>query len=199
MAIVNEAILQQWMTEGSGFIANGGVGSTVITFAGAYDANGPDLHVHVPENTTIIPYHISVTFEAVGTESTMEVIGLASSTGDASVTGTLLTIKPLRTDAPTASLCSAEAAVDAGGVTDPNAGTFFEFWREMRPLTDTVASTENDRVGLNFTWTAFRDGPPPIIVGTASTGAALAVYAASQAGTGFITASWAEIPTSRLR
>ena len=200
MAIINEAVLQQYMTEGYGYIVNGGVGTTPITFAGVYDANGPDLHVNVPENTTIIPYHINVVFDAVGTETTMEITGLASSTGDISVTGTGATIKPIRLDAPSAdSLCTATVAVDAAGVTDPNAGTFYEFWRYARPLTDTVASGENDRIALVFSWTAFKDGPPPIITGTATTGAALVVYAASQAGTGFITASWAEIPTSRLR
>ena len=200
MAIINEAILQQWMTEGRGFLANGGQGSSVITFAGVYDANGPDFHLHIPDGTTVIPYHIGVVFEAVGTETTMEIIALASSTGDASVTGTGVTVKPLRIDAPVpSSLCTATVAVDAAGVTDPNAGTFLEFWKRQRPLTDTVATTENDRIALNFSWTAYKDGPPPVIPGTATTGSALVVYAASQAGTGFITVSWVEFPTTTLR
>jgi hypothetical protein len=183
--------------EGRVFGANVGTGTTPLTFAGAYDANGPDLHVHVPDGTTIIPVSITVVYDAVGTEATMEIIGLASSTGDSSVTGTASTIYNMRVDAPVASLCTVTGAVDAAGVTDPNAGNFIEFWRRQRPLTDTVASGENDRVELRFNWSALVDGPPPIIVG-GSSGSALTVYATAQAGTGFITALWVEVPSSSI-
>ena len=188
--------LEKWMAHGYGWAANGGVGTTPITFAGAYDADAPDLFLHVPAGTTVIPFSIRVVYDAVGTEATMEIIGLASSTGDSSATGTAVTPKPLRTDNPgsQASLCTATVAVDAAGITDPNAGTFYEFWRFARPLTDTVATTENDRWPLVFTWNAYVDGPPPIIAG-----GSLSVYAASQAGTGFIIAQWAEVPTGWLR
>lgn len=185
--------------EGRMFTANSGTATTPVTFAGAYDADGPDFYLRVPNGTTVIPVSLQVTFEAVGTESTMEIIGLASNTGDASVTGTALTVYNNRVDAPRASVCTATGSVDAGGVTDPNAGNFIEFWRRQRPLTDTVASGENDRHELNFTWSVLSDGPPPIIVGNNTAGgSALAVYAASQAGTGFITATWLELPSSNI-
>lgn len=196
------AITADWLLaramEGRAFGINGGSASTPITFAGAYDADAPDAHIHVPYGTTIVPYAINVCYEAVGTEVTMEIIALASSTGDSSATGTAATIKPLRLDAPVTSNCTATVAIDAAGITDPNAGTFFEFWRFMRPLTDTVASGENDRLPLVFSWAAFRDTPPPMIVGTATTGACLAVYATSQAGTGFITVQWVEVPSTMI-
>uniref|UniRef100_A0A6M3K4E1 Uncharacterized protein n=1 Tax=viral metagenome TaxID=1070528 RepID=A0A6M3K4E1_9ZZZZ len=189
-------VTQNWLTaktlEGKVFGVNGGAGSTVITFAGAYDADAPDLHIHIPYGTTIIPVYLEVIFEAVGTEATMEIIALASSTGDSSVTGTASTIRNMRIGGG-ASGCTATAAVDAAGCTDPNAGSYLEFWKYQRPLTDTVATTENDRLPLVFTWSALTN-PTPIIVGS-STGSALAVYAASQAGTGFITAIWVEEPS----
>lgn len=180
--------------EGRVQYANGGTGTSPLTFAGAYDANGPDGHIHVPSGTAIVPTSISATYDAVGTEATMEIIGLASNTGDSSVTGTASTIFSSRVDGGVASNCTATFAVDAAGVTDPNAGNFFEFWRESRPLTDTVATGENDRIGLNFYWN-WDVSPPPIIVGAAS-GSALTIYAASQAGTGFITVSWVEVPST---
>lgn len=187
----------QWAIEGRIFFVNGGTGTTVITFAGAYDADAPDLHVHVPSGTTIIPLQIVVKYEAIGTESELEVIALASNTGDSSATGTAATIYNARVDQPRASLCTATVAVDAAGITDPNAGNRYEFWRAGHPLKDTAATGENDRHEQVYIWSAVRNGPPPVIVG-ASSGSALAVYAASQAGTGFIIASWAEFVTSDL-
>lgn len=195
MARVNKEQVEYWLSSGRGFIVNGGSGTTPITFAGAYDADAPDCFIHVPTGTGIIPYSIRVVYDAVGTESTMEIIALASEGDDSTATGTAATIQPLRTDAPSSSLCTATVAVDAAGITDPNAGTFYEFWRYARPLTDTVATGENDRWPLVFPWTAYVDGPPPII----QNGGSLSVYAASQAGTGFIIVSWVELPSGSLR
>lgn len=193
-------ITQSWISakalEGKLFGVNGGAGSTVITFAGAYDADAPDLHIHIPYGTTIIPVYLEVIFEAVGTEATIEIIGLASSTGDSSVTGTAATIKNMRIGGK-ASGCVATAAVDAAGCTDPNAGSYLEFWKFQRPLTDTVAIGENDRIALVHTWSALTS-PAPIIAGSSGTGSALCVYAASQAGTGFITAMWVEEPSENI-
>ena len=202
MSVITLDMLSQWMAEGYGYIANFGSATTPVTFAGAYDADAPDLYIHVPAGTTIIPVSIRVLFEAVGTESTMEIIALASSTGDLTATitgGTLLTAKNLRVDRAGGSLCTVSGGVDAAGITDPNAGNFYEFWREMRPLTDTVATGENDRWPLLFEWSVFQDGPLVAIPGAASIGSSLSVYAASQAGTGFITVGWVEIPTGRLK
>ena len=190
-----------WVTahslEGRVFYTNGGVGTTPITFAGAYDANGPDAHIHVPDGTTIIPVSISVTYDALGTEATLEIIALASNTGDSSVTGTASTVYSSRIDAPIATNCTATFAVDAAGVTDPNAGNFFEFWRTSKPLADTVASGENDRASLDFKWD-WSVSPPPTIVGGPVSGSALTVYAAAQAGTGFITISWIEVLSNTI-
>lgn len=197
-SVLRDDWIQRNIQKGFGYIVNGGRGSTVITFAGAYDADAPDMHIHVPNGTTIIPLGIEVIYEAVGTESTMEIIALASNTGDSTATGTAATIYNMRTDGPASSLCTATAAIDAAGITDPNAGNYFEFWKVQRPLTDTVATTENDRIQLRWNWTAGVDGPPPIIPGTAAGGSCLAVYAASQAGTGFITVSWLEFPNGYI-
>ena len=184
--------------EGRMFGANAGTGTTPVTFAGAYDADGMDFHLHVPQGTTVIPVSITAVYDAVGTESTMEIIGLASNTGDGSVTGTASTIYNMRMDAPYSSLCTATGAVDAAGATDPNAGNFIEFWRRQRPLTDTVASGENDRHELRFNYSAATEGPPPVIVGSGDSGSCLAVYCTAQAGTGFLTVVWVEVPSNSI-
>ena len=195
-AQVTQSWLQAKVAEGKVFAANGGRGSGPITFAGAYDADAPDLHINVPLGTTIIPVYLEVIYEAVGTETTMEIIGLASSTGSAAATGTATTAYNMRIGGG-GSACRVTAAVDAAGVTDPNGGQYFEFWKFQRPLTDTVASGENDRLPLVFSWSGLTT-PAPMIVGSSANGACMAVYAASQAGTGFITAIWVEDSSGNL-
>lgn len=180
--------------EGRMFSANSGVDTTPATHAGVYDANGPDYHIHVPAGTLIVPCYIGVKYEAIGTESEMEVIALASSTGDSSVTGTGLTIMNMRMDAPVASLCTATGAVAAAGVTDPNAGNFIEFWRAGHPLADTPATGENDRAEHVYEWKSGEMGFAPVIPGAGS----LSVYATGQAATGFITVVWVEVPSTSI-
>ena len=191
--------VQNWLLskvrQGKVFCANGGSATTPATFAGAYDADAPDLYVYVPYGTTITPVYLMVKYEAVGTESEMEVIALASNTGDSSATvtgGAAITIRNMRADNPFASLCTASYGVDAAGITDPNAGNYVEFWRRGHPLKDTSATGENDRNEQVYEWNAGSGLVPPTIVGAAASGSCLAVYAASQAGTGFITAIWVE-------
>ena len=184
--------LRRLQLGGYGYVANGGTGTTPITFAGAYDADAPDFHLHIPNLTTVIPTSIEVLFDAVGTEATMEIIALASNTGDSTATGTAVTPKNLHIGSASTSNCTATVAVDAAGITDPNAGSFYEFWRNGRPLTDTVATTENDRNELHWKWSVWNDGPLVTIDGAG----ALAIYLASQAGTGFIVVSWVEVPTT---
>lgn len=191
--------LERLFASGYGFFANVGTDTTPATFAGAYDADGPDLYIYVPEGTCIIPVYLNVVFEAVGTESTMEIVALYSNNGDSTATGTAITPQNARTDAPRASGCTVTGAVDAAGITDPEAAgnRFARFWHFQRPLTDTVATGENDRLPLVFEWKRKEVGAGPVIVGNTPNGAAsLVVHAASQAGTGFITAAWVEIPAS---
>ena len=178
---------------GYAYIANAGAQSTPITFAGAFDATAPDAYFYVPNGVTILPYEIEVIYEAVGTESTMEIMALASPEGDSSATGTAATVANKRVGHSNDHGLTVTGAIDAAGITDPNVTGAFTFWRKQRPLTDTVATGENDRNELNWRYSYKDDGPPPLIIGSAAgtlgsaaAGASLSVYAASQAGTGFI-------------
>lgn len=192
-----------WIWAGYGYNFQFGLASTPITFAGAYDADAPDAFIHVPLGIALIPTHIEVTFEAVGTESTMEIMALASPEGDSSATGTAATVSNKKVGAANNSGVTATGAIDAAGITDPNVTGAFTFWRKQRPLTDTVATGENDRHELNWEWGYKNQGPPPLIkgspagtLGSAAAGASLSVYANSQAGTGFIIVEGLVFPSS---
>ena len=192
--LITRDALQQFVADGRVFTVNVGTGTAPATLVGAYVATTPDVYVYVPLGTTIIPLKIRVIYEAVGTESTMEIVATASVTGDSSAGGTGLTIYPYRLDNPRSSVCTATVG---GTVTSPNSGTFYDFWRYMRPLTDTVATTENDRHALVFEWSALTDVAPMVVGTTAGTGGScVAIWAASQAPTGFIEFTWVEIPTT---
>ena len=196
-----DMFVQAWVNAGYGYCLNGGTGSTVITFAGVYDADAPDAFIHVPNGVVIMPTYIEVIFEAVGTESTMEIIALASPSGDSTATGTAAVARNMRMGGGISQTVAA-VAVDAAGITDPNVTGAIEFWKFQRPLTDTVATTENDRIALVFNWSFKTHGAAPLIDGSGSTGgggSSLAVYAASQAGTGFITVHFLEWPAEIAR
>jgi len=179
--------MEGWVRKGLVFTANAGTATTPITFAGAYDADGPDLVVDVPDGTSIIPLFLSVTYEAVGTTLLLETFASASGTLGAVVTGTAVTPRSMRVGGGGGSTnCTVNSAIDAAGCT-VQSGALVEFARNGYQLAEDMAATE-DWATRTFTWAAGRDGPGPLVVGDGS----VFVHAASQAGTGFITFSWAE-------
>jgi hypothetical protein len=182
--VISDFVIQAAM-DGRVFVANHGVGTAPATFNAAYVATTPDFQLYVPLGTTVIPVAIEVNFEVVGTEALMEIVAMATNTCDnTGLTATALTVKPIRVDGPVTSACTAVGTV-TGGCTTPYTGTYYEFWRATRPLTDTVATGENDRHDLRFCWALPQFGAPPIIVGS-TLGSGLDVYACSQAGQGYI-------------
>lgn len=186
----------QMAIEGRVYTVNIGTGTSPTTLNATYAAAEPDLWVHVPSGTAIIPIFLSVGFEDTGTAQVLDVLGMVSSTGDSAVTGTALTIKNNRTDAPNASVCTATAVVTAAG-TDPHAGNFYEFWRPYAGFGEDAFNGSTGWVNNNIagtSWSARVATSLPIV----ANGGSLAVYASGQAATGFIVASWVEIPTTRL-
>jgi hypothetical protein len=171
-------------------MANLGTATTPVVSTGAFVATTPDIHILVPSSVVAIPIAVSVKYEAIGTESEMEVVALASSIA-AVATGTALTVQNLRMDAPIASLCTAfgEATVATG-----YSGNFAEFWRRGHNLADTPATTENDRHEHVYHWNIGDAGYAPVVAG----GGSLAVWAASQAASGFYSIVWIELPASAL-
>lgn len=190
-----------WLTamalEGRCYGINTGVDTSPDTFNAAYAAAEPDILVTVPSGTTIIPVFIQVNFEDTGTVDVLDVVAVASSVYDAATTSDALTIYNMRMDAPNSSLCSAVAVVTGSGTT-PLTGNFIEFWRgtagknadafngNTTPTTELVPRTA---------WNIKDSLVPPVIVGEGS----LNIYAAGQAGVGFITVIWVEVPSNSIQ
>ncbi len=195
-AIVGAPWLTALALEGRVFGVNIGTGTSPTTFNATYAAAEPDLWVHVPSGTTIIPVYLEVCFEDTGTAQVMDVVAVASATGDSAVTGTALTIRNMRMDAPISSGCTATAVVTAAG-TSPLSGNHVEFWRPYAGFGEDAFNGSTGWVNAAIhgaRWTVNESQVPPIITGAGS----LAVYASGQAATGFITAVWAELPSTSI-
>lgn len=196
-AIFTADYIMQLGLEGRVFVVNTGTGTTPTTFNATYAATEPDLYLYVPTNKAVIPIYISVQFEDTGTAQVMDVLALASATADSAVTGTALTIYNTRTDAPNTSGCTATGVV-TGTLTDPRAGNFYEFWRPYAGFGEDAFNGSTGWVNGRIhgaEWTLSQVGYPPII----ANGGSLSVWASGQAATGFITAVFAEIPSTRVQ
>ncbi len=184
--------------EGRAFGVNAGTGSTPITTnAGALIVAEPDLLIQCPAGTTIIPVYFEYAFEDTGV-GPMEVIGVASSATDQTAggsAGTALTIYNMRTDAPHASLCTADRTA-ASGVT-PYTGNWVEFYRGYAgDVTDQFASNTAQTINsaTRAHWSASSTMVPPICTGVSQ----LAFYVVANEGTGWCTCIWVEFPSSSI-
>jgi hypothetical protein len=193
-AVVADQYLQ-WALEGRVFVANVGTETEAITFNAAHADAEPDLFIHVPSSTSIIPLYVSVGFEDTGTALALDVYAAVSATGDSAVSGTSITAVNARTDAPRSTACTVTSVVTSGG-TDINTGNYAEFWRPLAGFGEDAfngsTAPTNWRVA-GVEWSAQMH--LPVVV---HKGGSLAVFAAAQAGIGFITVAWAEFTAADL-
>lgn len=176
---------------GDVFVANGGTGTAPITFAGAYDADGPDFVVDVPDGTTIIPLAINIHYQTVGTTLLLEALASVASNLGAVTAGTSVTPRNIRTGNSSTSGCTVNAAVDASGCTVQT--NPYEFVRQGFQLAEDMAATE-DWQERTWNWSAKQTGIYPVIDGEGS----LFIHAAAQAGTGMITVIYYEVSTTQI-
>ena len=208
---VSKSLIQQWMGDNRIFNVNAGTGTTPITFgAGSIDTTEPDVDFAVRPGTIFLPLKIHVQMETFGTTLLWE--GMASvgagATG-ARTGGTLIDPVSNRTSSPRnsalrgGSLASQGVAsnVDASGATYQTLNVN-EFWRfgankvvDIATAIDTSTDVRTER-----TWLAVQEGFAPIV--EAYDGTALGrlnVFSGSQAGTGFITVSYAEFRVDEFK
>lgn len=178
---------------GEVFVANSGTATTAVTFAGAYDADGPDMTIDVPSGTTIIPLLIEVHYESVGTTLLQQCIASVSNTLAAVTAGTAITPVNLRTNVATGSGCTVYGSVDAAGCT-VQSGRIYQFMRHGFQIAEDMAATEPGWPEKTWKWSAKESGIYPILVGESS----LFIHAEAQAGTGFITIMYAEHETAEV-
>ena len=179
--------------EGRVFIGNLGTATGPATFgAGAIDTTEFDYFISVPAGTTVIPLEISVTMEVWGTAALFEYMAVYGTGG---VTGAGSSITPLnmRRGAPITSNCTVTGAAASGGT----AITGVEFWRGGYMMTNTP-TTANNKTGAgqetSFKWSINDSGYSPIIVGAGQLG----IFMSVEAGAGFITVVWVEVPSTRI-
>ena len=181
--------------EGRVFCANSGTVTTPVTFgAGVIDEDEFDLHIAVPSGTTIGILSVDVVFEVVGTVALLEVMA-KTGTGSTVGAGTAITPRNLRSDTPYTSNCTVTAAATvSSGVEITGA----EFFRNCLGKTVTMATAGVNMASQprKFTWNHKDAGYIPIVVG--ATGAACGVFAGAQAGQGFITVVYVEVPSTRI-
>ena len=187
--------------EGRVYVATAGTVTTPITFgAGTIDTTEPDFDMSVPASTLVIPLEIRVYMETYGTNAQFECmasvgrLGVLGSTGATTVTPT-----NLRMDAPFTSTVSIVSNVDASGATYMT-GNVTEFWRagQQFSITKTTASATAAVDDPNlFIWRRSESRVAPVLYSTAGI-TRLNVFATSQAGSGFITVIYAELPGSAL-
>ena len=179
---------------------NTGTGTTPDTFNLTYTDARQDLYIFVPAGTVIIPLYIGVNFENTSTAIAADIIAGYSSNGDSSVAGSSLTIANFKTLASPVSSCTATAVVTSGGTTHLGGTDFLEFWRPYGGfIADAFGgSIANLGSGLGsphyFNFSARKHVAP--VIGSEGTGCALSIFASVTAGTGFLTAVWAELNAS---
>jgi len=178
--------------EGKVYCANVGTITAPATFgAGTMDGTEFDLHVSVPSGTTIIPIELTIKMEAFGTAAIFECMAKSGTGSTIGSGGTTITPTNLRSDITATSGCtvgSAASATSGVAITGP------EFFRDGHSLAITIATVGQIRVPETFRWRAKEAGYAPVIVGAGQLG----VFAAANAGTGFITLVWVEMPSTRI-
>jgi hypothetical protein len=132
--------------------------------------------------------------EVIGTNALMEGMAITG-TGSTCGAGTAITPKNLRSDAPFTSNCTVTAAATATSGVAITGAEFFRF-NVGKIATVATAGDSSGTLPRKFTWNHKEAGYIPIVVG--ATGAACGVYAGSQAGQGFITVVYVEVPSTRV-
>lgn len=191
--------LRAMMLEGRVFVANAGTATAELTFgAGAIDTTEPDFFMSVPLGTTVIPIEIRIYMEAFGTSAQFECMA-ACGTGGAEGTDTNLVagtdLCNLRSDAPYNSgvTCGHSSAADATYMT----ANVCEFWRngQQYAVTKSGGSATASASDPNlFIWRLKDSDVAPVLIGASQ----MMVFGASQAGTGFITVTFVEIPSTSV-
>jgi len=180
--------------EGRVFVANSGTVTSPASFgAGSIAEQEMDLFISVPSGTTIGILEVAIKMETFGTDAIFECMAKTGTGGTVGV-GTSVTPRNLRSDAPVTSLCTITgSATTSSGV----ALTGVEFFRDGLARAKTITTFGSTAtLKQKFVWNHKDAGYVPVVVG--GTGTGCAVYAAAQAGTGFITVTYVEVPSSRI-
>jgi hypothetical protein len=202
LSIANFA--QTLALEGRVFIAQAGTATTPVTFgAGSIDTTEPDLVVEVPSGTVILPLYLSLHMEAYGSNAIFECIASYGTGGVAAnytcTHGAAITPVNMKAATGITSACTIHSGMNGSSWTYQT-GSVVEFFRNGMQSAITKSTAVNNIANLDsptgylFEWSAKQTGVQPIVIGAA----ALTVFAAAQASTGYIKLVYAELPTSAV-
>lgn len=181
--------------EGRVFCANSSKVTTVTTFgAGSITTTEYDLMMNVPDGTIAVPLSIRIKMEAYGSTAIFECMASCGTGGSLSAADTDIVITNLRTDEPFKSNCSVGVAADSAGTYMTT--NISEFWRDglMQSFTQESATINSVYPPQVFKWSALSSGVYPVLVGASQ----LTIFASAQAGNGFITLIWVEVPETDM-
>ena len=169
---------------------------TTWTAAAAIDITKPALFLSVPSGKAIIPVLVMLYMEAFGSNAQFECQGVIGTGGSYTSGGTAITPICTRSDVSNTSGC----AVYAGGNSIATVGQTAKlnyFWRDGQQyaITKTTASATASVSDPNrFVWRVKDD----LNINIAGPDSQLQINQGSQAGTGFVTLVYVEIPSSEL-
>ena len=179
--------------EGLVLTVNVGKATTPIAFnGGGLVTTEFDLHVAVPASVVIIPLELSVSYEVYGTTLLLETL---MQSGSGSVVGAGTAVTPLSSNVSSGktSACTCTYVAAAGTAFTTN---IKEIWRDTQQKVVTLATVTDLRDGesYNKTWKASTSG----VLDVVGPSQQLAVWASANAGQGYITLKYAELPVSAV-
>ncbi len=181
--------------EGRVFVANIGTATGEITFAaGTITTTAPDLWLSVPAGTTVIPLKLVIYMEAFGSNAQFECMAAVGTGGVVGSGGAAITPTSLRTDKPITSGCSIRRTDTGATYMTTNVSEFFRNGQQFAITKTTASATAAGSDPNIFIWNRREHFGGPVMVGASQ----MMVFASSQAGKGFITLTYAEVPSTSI-
>lgn len=171
--------------EGKVFHAQLGSATTPVTFRVGLTALQPEFVIDVPSGTTIIPIHLGVYLEAAAGTVT-EIVAEVSQALRGSGTSTAGTIMSTRSSRANSSSCLFYYTYSGNAVAASNP---LEFWRDGFAIAQAAGVPAKFRYDVQQQTPQVIDGPGALSIYIDGTGTA---------PTGYIKASWIELPTTAL-
>ena len=174
--------------EGRVFHTSVGALTTPTTFRVGIQTLQPELVIDVPSGTSIIPVEIAVHLETLAGTLT-EMVAMTGTALRGAGTSTAGSAASTRTDRVVSSACSVYYTYSGNATAISGA---VEFWRYGFPW---VTATAEGNAFMKFTY-SMDEHTPQVVVGPGSI--SLCVGATGTAPTGYITASWIEVPSASV-
>lgn len=157
----------------------------------ALDLDEFDLHQAIPASVAVIPVYYKVGFSVIGTIAITQVVLAWGNTGAVSG-GHSCTPYNMKPASSSLSATTVTGLCNNGGTAMVIDGVIFH------EATTALTGSATNPGQLGYDWSAIKAGYLPVIEGLAGTGRQIGGWAASEAGTGFLTYNWAELPISAI-